>query len=607
MKEQVKIRVITADGKEHVLWTFAGKRLWDCLADSSLDIGGMCAGNGICGKCKVRVEGETNPISDGEREHLLPEEIREGFRLACYCNVNAALKVYIDSAGRELKNKDIHPCLKHSSQEIPLIESKQFFIPGIDKENPVSLHHRLRKALATYSLELSMDNLSLLFRLDRTGRPALELNALVYPGNRIKYIGPKQFRAFGIALDIGTTTVFAALLDLQKREAAAMISRSNLQKTYGADIISRLSYCLGNDDGLKTLHQVLINSVNICIEELMDETGIKAQNVCAFSVAGNPVMLHFFLGLSPAGFAAAPYVGVFNDEICCSAWQLGLKSAPEAECYILPQIGSFVGADTVAALLSIPENEEYTYLLVDIGTNGEIVLIKKGLMWAASAAAGPAFEGGGISCGIRAGEGAIDRVYLGEDGQLRFNVLGHSLPRGLCGSAVIDLVACLLEKGLIDSNGVVNTHDLKQNMAESGTRGDEIVLLTGEETSSGLRIFINQEDIRQIQLAKAAIRSAIDVLLDEAGIEYHDLDYIYLAGSFGNYINPASALRIGMLPPVPTAAVKNAGNAAGQGVAEVLLSCHVWERAKLLKDRVKHIELAERTGFQDLFLSRLNF
>ncbi|KUG04736.1 methyltransferase corrinoid activation protein [hydrocarbon metagenome] len=605
MKEKLKIRVVNSDGKEYVLWTLSGKRLWDSLVDNGLDIGGICAGNNVCGKCKVRVEGETNPISDAEREHLLPDEIREGFRLACYCNVHSPLTVYIDNVGQDLNHKDIYSVFRPLG--IPLIEVKQIFIPGIDKENPVSIHHRLRKALAAYSLELSIDNLAFLFRLDRAGRPAMELNALVYPGNRIKFIGPKQSRVFGIAVDIGTTTIFASLLDLQKRKAAAVISKSNLQKTYGADIISRLSYCMGNDDGMKTLHQVLINSINICIEELIDEISITEQDIFAFSVAGNPVMLHFFLGLSPAGFAAAPYVGVFNDEIICPARQLGLKSAQEAECYILPQIGGFVGADTIAALLSIPENDDHTYLLVDIGTNGEVVLSKKGQMWAASAAAGPAFEGGGITCGMRAGEGAIDRVYLDQDGQLQFNILGHNSPRGICGSAVIDLVSCLLEKGLIDTNGIIRTSDLNQYIGENGSQRDEIVLMPGKETGNGLKISINQEDIRQIQLAKAAIRSAIDILLDEAGIEYQELDYIYLAGSFGNYINPVSALKIGMLPPVPTALIKNAGNAAGQGVTEVLLSHPAWERAKILRDRVKHIELADRTGFQELFLSRLNF
>ncbi len=605
MTEQEIIRVVTADGNEHVLWTLAGKRLWDSLADSGLDIGGVCAGNGTCGKCKVRVEGETTPISDREREHLLPEEIKQGIRLACYCNVHAPLKVYLDYSDKELSGNDRYPDLRHSPKDISLIECKQLYIPGIDNENPVSIHHRLREILASHSLELSVDNLALLSKLDRTGRPVLELNALVYPGNRIKYIAPKQSRVFGIALDIGTTTIFAALLDLQKKEVRAMISKSNLQKTYGADIISRLSYGMGNDDGMKTLHQVLINSINICIEQMLDETGVSEQDIYVFSVAGNPVMLHFFSGLSPVGFAAAPYVGIFDHDIILPACQLGLKSAREAECFILPQIGGFVGADTIAALLTIPERENINYLLVDIGTNGEVVLNKKGQMWAASAAAGPAFEGGGISCGMRASEGAIDRVYLGEDGRLEYNVLGHKLPRGLCGSAVIDLLACLLEKGLIDHNGTISTQDLPQNQASS--RGDQIVLMSEEETGNGLKIFIDQEDIRQAQLAKAAIRSAIDVLLDEASMEYKDLDYIYLAGAFGNYINPVSALRIGMLPPVPTNAMKNVGNAAGQGVMQALLSYSAWERAKTLRDRTRHIELAERTGFQELYLSRLNF
>jgi uncharacterized 2Fe-2S/4Fe-4S cluster protein (DUF4445 family) len=606
MNEQVKIKLLKADGTEHEFWTLDGKRLWDSLADSGMDIDGSCGGNGLCGKCKLRVEGDTNPISDKEREYLLPEEIKQGFRLACYCNVHAPLKVYLDYSGQEHAASSTIP-LPSSDQGPALIQVKQFFIPGMDNEEPVSLHRRLRMALPSYDLDLNMDNLAFLSRLDRSGRPSLELRALVHPGNRVQYIGSKSCQAFGIALDIGTTTIFAALLDLQKKQTVAVISRSNLQKTFGADIVARLSYALDNPDGLQTLRRVLINSINGCLEEMTLEVGIGFEDIYAFSVVGNPVMLHFFLGLNPAGFAAAPYLGLFSDQLTCSARTVGLHAAQEAECYILPQIGGFVGADTVAALLSIPMDQDHTYLLVDIGTNGEIVLKHQEQMWAASAAAGPAFEGGGITCGMRAGEGAIDRVFPGQGSGLEFNVLGNDLPRGLCGSAVIDLLAYFLETGLINKHGIISGQESGSLPIDSTQNGDQIVLLGEEQTAHGLKITINQEDIRQIQLAKAAIRSAIDSLLNEAGVGYGQIDCIYLAGSFGNYINPVSALRIGLLPQVPVSAIKSIGNAAGLGAMQVLLSSSLWERAGLMSEKIRHIEIAKGDGFQELFLSQIDF
>ena len=300
-----------------------GEKLWDSLADSGMDIGGSCGGNGLCGKCKLRVEGDTNPVSDKEREYLLPEEIRKGFRLACYCNVQAPLKVYLDYTRTEYAAGDT--TLWQIRIRTGLNRGKAIFIPGMDKENPVSLHRRLK--CLQYELDLSMENLAFLSRLDRSGRPSLELRALVYPGKRVRYIGPKSCQAYGIALDIGTSTIYAALLDLQKKQTSAVISSSNLQKTYGADILARLSYALDKPEGMQTLQRVMINSINGCLEELCLQVGTAVEDIYAFCVAGNPVMLHFFLGLNPAGFAAAPYVGLFNDQLQCSARSLGLRAA----------------------------------------------------------------------------------------------------------------------------------------------------------------------------------------------------------------------------------------------------------------------------------------
>jgi uncharacterized 2Fe-2S/4Fe-4S cluster protein (DUF4445 family) len=605
-QDKIKIKFISPSREEHSVWVFRGKKLWDCFADSGLDSGGVCGGNGTCGKCKVRVEGDAGPISNQEREYLLPEEIREGWRLACYCRADKPLVVYADLGGKEINSKEF-PYRKEEVEEPALLQCRQFFIPGMDREKPISLYKRLINALGNTKLELNIRNLSALSKWDRIGRPALEFNALIYPENRVKYIIPRENRVFGAAIDIGTTTIFTALIDMKTKEVGAVNSVSNLQRSYGADIISRISYALENREGIKTLQQVLINSINTSLEELAKELSIKTEDIYIFTIAGNPAIIHFLLGLNTSGFAEAPYIGIFQEQMVCRAKDIGLICANEAECYILPQLGGFVGADITAGLLLMPENKEQTYILVDIGTNGEVVLHHQGSMWVASAAAGPAFEGGGISCGMRAGIGVVDRVFTDSEGQLKYNVIGGSKPRGLCGTAVLDVIALLFANGFIDKNGIVN-RDRCEEMKMLGLecQGDQITLIPGKDTATGLNIFINQEDVRQIQLAKAAIRAAIEVLLMEAKVEYKHIHNIYLAGSFGNYINPASAVKIGLLPDIAISKIISLGNAAGRGITQALLAQSLWAKATRLSTQVKHIELAEQPDFQDIFLKQLN-
>lgn len=604
MKEQIKIRVVLPNGQEKYIWTMRSKKLWESLASAGIDTGGVCAGNGSCGKCKVRVEGESVPISDREREHLLPEEVRAGMRLACFYPVHHPLTVYIDYLDRNQGNKTLE-----GQQILPAdrvrVQWKRVFIPGLDPVHPISVHRRLRDALPEYNLDLDIENLNFLSRLDRDRRPALELKALIIDQHIVKRVGKKQFKAYGVAIDLGTTTIFASLLDLESQEIVAMVSRNNMQRVYGADLISRLSFAMEAEDGLATLQQVLLNNVNACIEEMVQEIKIETDEIVLFSAAGNPVMLHFFMGLNPCGFTSAPYGGVFIDGLKLPAADVGLQGARDAQLLILPQIGGFVGADTTACLIALPESENQDYLLVDIGTNGEVVLSHHGQIWAASAAAGPAFEGGGISCGMRAGDGAIDRVYLDDSGNLQFNILGGGDARGLCGSGVIDLIHCFRVLGVIDENGIIVEDALSGLQIDRSERGARILLPLSEK--GGSLIYLDQEDIRQIQLAKAALRSAIDMLFMEAGVDTSEIDCLYLAGTFGNYIHPASAVGIGMLPPIPLPSIKGIGNAAGQGAIKALLSVSAWDKAMELQAKVQYVELADMPDFQDLYLRNINF
>ncbi|HEX3010596.1 MAG TPA: ASKHA domain-containing protein [Syntrophomonadaceae bacterium] len=602
MLEQAQVTVIYPDGTEKKIWTLKGKTARETLALAGMDIKGSCGGRGTCGKCKMRISGHINEPSDNEREHLLPEEIKRGERIACYCTIEGETQIWLDYVG----SQDMSPAFKTTALNLnPTAYTREVFIPGRDKEKPVPIMERLQTVLSPLPLELSRENLNLLSKLDRKGRPALELNALVFQ-NRVKYVGRESRSVYGIALDIGTTSLMAALVDLQNGQVAGICSRTNMQRVYGENVLSRVSYCLENDDGLGNLQQIIINNINSMIEELLGPIGSANEDIYKLSVVGNPVMLHLFLGLDVSGFATVPYGGLFKSEVVYRAGVLGLNINPEAEVIILPQAGGFVGADTIACLVTLETVTPQRYLMIDIGTNGELVLKDRDKIWAASAAAGPAFEGEGITCGMRAGQGAVDRVWL-EKGILCTHVIGQTGAKGICGSAVIDLVASLIDMGQVEINGRIIDQAQAGFKMGSGTHGSQLILMEEDKTDTGLPLVFTQEDIRQVQLAKAAIRSGIDILLTKAGLNYKDLDHIYLAGAFGNYLDPFSCIKVGMLPPLEEHKITNIGNAAAEGAAMVLTSDVKRNYARVLGKIVECVELAEWREFQDIFMHNIDF
>ncbi|HWP95842.1 MAG TPA: ASKHA domain-containing protein [Syntrophomonadaceae bacterium] len=601
MSEQVKIQVIGPDKAETSVWAIKGQNLREALVLSGYDPGGTCGGRGTCGKCKVRLEGQVDPLGPEERARLLPEEVKAGERLACFCSVKGPLTASIDynvlAPGYKIGPR--WPGKRMAGQEV---QTRSIFIPGLDKQNPLPLFDRLVDALPGFQIKIPPENLQALAAIDRQGRPALELQALVFEGREVRYISRETESAYGVALDLGTTSLQAILVDLARAEVVAIASHTNLQRVFGQDIISRISYCLENQEGLENLHRILINSVNDMVAELTSQAGISPYNLFSFSAVGNPVMLHFFLNLSPNGFAALPYCGLFGRDFLTTAAALSIDANPEAALWVLPQVGGFVGADTVAGLLTIPHLADLRFLFIDIGTNGEVVVGNRGKLWASSAAAGPAFEGGGITRGMRATPGAIDRIRWNQEGQLSYHVLGNMEPRGLCGSGIIDLTACLLEGECLNPEGNFSEQAWEKLAMRSRSRGAELVLDSGHSD-----LVFDQEDVRQVQLAKSAIRTAIEVLLNRAGLTSRDLDAVFLAGAFGSYIDPEQAVRIGLLPALDLSKICNLGNAAAEGAVMALLSPANREDAGKIARNVQHVELAAQAEFQDLFLSNLNF
>lgn len=603
MSEKVAITVVSSSGKEYMVWGFLGQSIYEALLLHNFDTEGSCAGRGTCGKCKIRVEGSVSPISEADRERLLPEELKQNIRLACQTVIEGPVTVYLDNY-EALDKAFLYHGIENNITERE-VKVQSFYIPGLDKELCIPIHSRIREALRDYEVNLTSDNINQLLSIDRLGRPSLELQAVIFNNQIVKYVSREKEGVYGIALDLGSTSLFAALVDLVEGNVIAISSITNMQRIYGADVISRISYANQNEENQRNLQQILINNINNMIEELVNESRILPRQIYSFVAVGNPIMLHFFAGISVKGFSSFPYVGAFTDELVLKAKDIGLLANSDAEIILLPQVGGFVGADTIAALLNL-ETVNSCYLMVDIGTNGEIILHKDGQMWATSAAAGPAFEGGHISCGVRAGAGSIDKVYLNEDERLEFHVIGDQPVRGICGSAVIDLVACFLKANYIDNNGIIDPNACKLKVLNNDL-DVQLVIYDQDDIIPGKPVIFTQEDIRQVQLAKSAVRTAIELLMETAEVSYSELDNIFLAGAFGNYINPANALTIGLLPPTDVNKIKNIGNAAGNGAILALLSSAKREKASQIAKNITYIELANHPDFQKYFLENLNF
>ena len=424
---------------------------------------------------------------------------------------------------------------------------------------------------------------------------------------------------FGIAIDLGTTTVVAALIDLATCRTAATASRSNPQIAFGDDVISRIEYTRANSNGLITLQKRIVDCINELIVELCNIAEIDKRRICELTIAGNTTMQHLLLGLPVLPIAQAPYVTEFTSSFNKTPESLGIDINPEGNIYVMPIIAAHVGGDALAVTLATAmRHSEEINLALDIGTNGELVLGNKDRLIACSTAAGPAFEGARIKHGMRAAPGAIEHVNIIQD--VDVSVIGDVEPVGICGSGLVDAVAELLNAGIIDTTGRILTgYDLPENLPEKIHRrvitidNAPAFLLVDQEHNNNAQkdnpasIVLTQRDIRETQLAKAAIGAGMIILMRQMNIELSDIDRLYLAGAFGNYIRPESAKRIGIIPNLPMEKILLVGNAAAAGAKEVLLSRKIRAHTEELARQIEYLELAGRPEFQDLFSESLFF
>lgn len=392
----------------------------------------------------------------------------------------------------------------------------------------------------------------------------------------------------GFALDVGTTTLAGGLLDLRTGEELAARSEPNPQGVHGADVMSRLGYAVQSAAGARELQDLVQGAAGRLLEELCRQAGVEREAVVVGALCGNTAMHHLFLGLPVTDLALAPYRPV-QLEGC----EVELPGLPRL--YALPNVGGFVGADAAAAALAAGLDQEAgTVLVVDVGTNGEAFLCHGGALFACSAPAGPAFEGGEISCGMRARPGAVEGVAY-QDGRLELQVVGRKAPRGLCGSGLLDAAAALRKAGAVDATG--RLRPVGPLAAQVAPDGSAVALAPG--------LLLTQKDIRALQLAKGAVRAAVDLLLQVAGVRPSALDAVLLAGAFGTYLRPESALAVGLLPPVALEKVRPIGNAAAAGTKLVLLSREARERVEALARRTQHVELATHPDFEEIFMTAM--
>ncbi len=405
---------------------------------------------------------------------------------------------------------------------------------------------------------------------------------------------------YGIAVDLGTTTIVAYLLDLGNGNQIANLAGLNPQGIFGEDVMSRIAYAMKDKKGRTLLKRRVLEKIDDLSTMLCSTSGVPSDKLSKLVVVGNTAMHHLALDLDPSSLGLAPYVPQMRDAFTSNGREIGLKYTPNAEVYFAPNVAGFVGGDTLAFILSQRlDLVDDVVLGIDIGTNGEIVLSKRGELFCCSAAAGSAFEGATISHGMRGQDGAIEHLTIQEiDEAPEISVIGGGAPRGLCGSAIVDTVAELLKNGLINAGGRMKTSARVVGNAEAGL--SYLVADVGEHATRS-RIMFTQKDVRQVQLAKGAILAGTQILMQVANVRTEDIKAIYLAGAFGNYIDPSSALRIGLFPPVDLEKIIPVGNAAGEGAKRLLVSSKSRKLVEQLRKEINYYELATYDNFANVF------
>jgi len=615
-----------------------GTLLIEAAEKAGAYLNSLCGGEGVCGKCRVQIIKGKAKVDNNSVAFFTKEEIEKGYVVACQTRVKENLEILIPPEsrleeeqilGEPLENKQktwresppIHysepdwvSLHKRPSDPASLFEplTNKIYLelprPTIDDNIPDSgrIVRELRRKLEYSSYEITLSCLREMFIKIR--RPDWKITATVSRHNGMGQIlqieeGNTADKNYGAAVDVGTTTVVAQLVDLKTGKVIGVEGNHNLQAHYGEDVLSRIAYVCGKGS-LDLLQKAVVENINKLVETLARTKGISTEDITCIVAAGNTTMSHILLGLMPCSIRDDPYVPTVDLYPPVSAKEIGIQINPQGIIRVLPSIASYIGGDTVAGVLACNmADRPETTCLIDIGTNGEIVIGNNEWLLSCSASAGPAFEGGDTKWGMRATRGAIEKVKI-NGGKVLFETIGKVKPRGICGSGLIDLIYELAKNKVLEIDAKFS-NSLRDRRIVRGENGMEYVVAFPEETETGEALTIAQTDIDNIMRSKAAIFAAIKSLIDYAGLTFDKLEKIYVAGGFGNYLNIEKAVSIGLLPDIPRERIEFVGNSSLMGARMALLSFHVFEKAVGISQSITNIELSKFALFADEYMASL--
>jgi uncharacterized 2Fe-2S/4Fe-4S cluster protein (DUF4445 family) len=590
----------------------AGVTVFDAASWNGIAIDSTCGGHGTCRKCRVRMLDGAPPPSALDIRAYSADELRDGWRLAC--RVQAAGPARIEVPPLVTRPKAATVGVGRQVILRPAVQKRYLELAEPSLADQRSDTERVLDALD--DLELRAD-LHAVRAVGRALRAAdYRVTAVIVDDVLIDVQpGDTTGRAYGIAFDLGTTTVVATLLDLATGTPAAVASALNAQQPFGADVITRISATMMDPGTLGRLTALAHQTVATLATEVCAEAGVDPADVYEIALAGNATMTHIALGIDPEPLGVAPFILATRLLPGVLAADLGVPAHPRARAVVFPPFGAYVGGDITAGLLAAGmDRDARVRLFIDIGTNCEIVLGNRDWLLATAAPAGPAFEGAAIRCGMRAADGAIEVVTMTPDG-LDLQVIGDAEPAGLCGSGLVDAVCGLVRVGLLDASGrfipeaeaAAVAPGLAGRLTTLGAERVFVLHWRGAVGDVARSVYLSQRDVRELQFAKAAIATGWRILLEEAGLAAGDIQQVLLAGSFGSYLSPASAIRLGLVPDIPVLRVVSAGNVAGEGAKMALLSMRERAAGLALLEEVRYVELSDRADFNDRFVDQLAF
>ena len=581
------------------------------ISDAGIEMKSVCGGRGTCGKCRITIlNGQKYPVSKQEKDILSLDEIKHRVRLACQQVFSKDISIYIPSSSLSEEQK-LQVTGKETKIRVDPVCRKYFIkLKRATLEDMESDFSRIKNALKDkHGIDIDLIDYKVLACMPQVTRDnSWEITVTVRDREIILVEGKdKTKESYGIAVDLGTTKIAIFLVDLITGSTVSKKGVMNPQISFGEDVMSRINFAMQGRENADRIKKVVTDKINESIEEITKRNNLEPQQVVEMTLVGNTAMHHLFLGLPVRQLGLAPFISLTDVAINIKARELGIKISPGAYVYLLPPIAGYVGSDHLAMVLaSNIAGGKGNYLGIDIGTNTEIVLRTKKGMRSVSTASGPAFEGAHIRHGMRAASGAIERVIIDADSCIpKIQTINDKKPVGICGSGILDSIAELLKAGIINERGKFKPDS---NCIHKDSQGIFQYMLdpdfyknSSSKNNKDSNISINQKDIVEIQLAKSAMRTGIEVLLEDAGIEFGEISKVIIAGAFGSYIDPKNVINIGMFPNISLKKISQVGNAAGVGAKMVLVSGRQREIAEKIADKIKYLELTVFPSFADYF------